>query len=146
MDQDSWHCTEGSDQDHPQEKEMQKGKIIVWGGLQRAEKRREAKGKGEKERYTHLNAQDLNRHVSKEDIQMAKRHMKRCSIRLIIRELQIKTIMRYYLTLVRIAIVKKSINNKCRTGWGKKETSYIVGGNVNWCSHYGAQYEGFLKN
>ena len=43
------HCTGGSDEDHPQEKEMQKGKI--------AEKRREAKGKGEKERYTHMNAE-----------------------------------------------------------------------------------------
>ena len=57
MGRGSWHCIGGSDQNHPQEKEMQKGKIIVWGGLQRAEKRREAKGKGEKERYTHLNAE-----------------------------------------------------------------------------------------
>ena len=57
MDGCSWHCTGGSDQDHPQEKEMQKGKLIVWGGLQIAEKRRDAKGKGEKERYTHLNAE-----------------------------------------------------------------------------------------
>jgi len=50
-----------SDQDHPQEKEMQKGKIVVWGGLKIAEKRREAEkrkeGKGEKGRYTHLNAE-----------------------------------------------------------------------------------------
>ena len=53
----SWHCTGGNDQDHPQEKEMQKGKMVVWGGLQIAEKRREAKGRGEKERYTHLNAE-----------------------------------------------------------------------------------------
>ena len=57
MDRGLWHCTRGSDQDHPQEKEMQKGKIVVWGGLQIAEKRREAKGKGEKEGYTHLNAE-----------------------------------------------------------------------------------------
>ena len=45
------------DQDHTQEKEMQKSKIAVWGGLQIAVKRREAKSKGEKERYTHLNAE-----------------------------------------------------------------------------------------
>ena len=57
MDRGLWHCTRGSDQDHPQEKEMQKGKIVVWGGLQIAEKRKEAKGKGEKEGYTHLNAE-----------------------------------------------------------------------------------------
>ena len=47
----------GSDQDIPQEKEMQKGKMVVWGGLTIAEERREAKGKGEKESYTHLNAE-----------------------------------------------------------------------------------------
>ena len=53
----SWYCTGGSDQDHSQEKEMQKGKMVVWGGLTIAEKRREAKAKGEKERYIHLNAE-----------------------------------------------------------------------------------------
>ena len=45
-----WYYTEGSVQDHPQEKEMQKGKVVVWWGWKIAEKRREAKGKGEKER------------------------------------------------------------------------------------------------
>ena len=52
-----WHCTGGSDQDHPQEKEMQKGKMAVWGGLKNSWERREAKGKGEKESYTHLQAE-----------------------------------------------------------------------------------------
>ena len=55
MDRGWWHYTGDSDQDHPQEKEMQKGKMAVWGQI--AEKRKDVKGKGEKERYTHLNAE-----------------------------------------------------------------------------------------
>ena len=78
---------------------------------------------------------------SKKNIKMANRHIKRFSS-LIIREMQIKTTVRYLPKPLRMAIIKKTRDNRCWQGCGEKEHLYIVSGDVNWSTHYGKQYGG----
>ena len=84
-----------------------------------------------------------------EDIEMASRYMKRCSSLLVIREMQIKTTIMYYLMQVRMSIIE-SLQINVGEGMEKRDPSYSTGRNVNWCNYYGKvefpQYGASMKN
>ena len=68
---------------------------------------------------------------------MAKNHVERCSTTLVIRVMQIKTIMKHHFILVKMSIMNKCTNDiNVRESMEKRELSYTVGGNVSWCSHF----------
>ena len=87
----------------------------------------------------------MNRNFTKEDIDMANKHMRKCSASVAIREMQIKTTMRYHLTPVTVGNINKAGNHKWR-GIGEREPSYTVGGNLSWCTHSGKLRGGSSKS
>jgi hypothetical protein len=77
---------------------------------------------------------------------MFKNHMKKYSLSLAIKEMQIKTTLRFHLTPVRIAIIKTPTTTNVGKDVGKHKPSYTAGGNVSYYNHFGKQYGSFFKN
>ena len=87
----------------------------------------------------------MNRHFFKEDGQMAKKHMKKCSTSLVIMEIKVKIIVRYYFIPTRTAIIKKSDVESIGKNVDKLGPSDIVGRNVKWFSHFGNYFAQNVK-
>jgi hypothetical protein len=85
---------------------------------------------------------ELNKEFSTQESWMSEKHLKKCSKFLVIREMQIKTTLRFHLTPVRMAKVKTSSNSM----WGARGTVLIAGGSANLNKHFGNQFGGFSKS
>jgi hypothetical protein len=89
---------------------------------------------------------ELNKEFSPEEFQMAEKHLNICSASLIIREIQIKTTLRFHLTPVRMDKIKNSGDSRCWQGYGKRGTLLHFGGIASFYNHSGNQSGGSSEN